>query len=97
MLELQNSMFFLSLKKIYINYLFYFDGAGPSWLHTAFVQFWQAGASLWIGVCRFASGFSCHRAWSLEPAGLVVVAPRLSCSLACGIFLDQGWNLCLLL
>ena len=31
--------------------------------------------------------------WS---AGSVVVAYRLSCSLACGIFLDQGLNPCLL-
>ena len=28
--------------------------------------------------------------------GLIVVAHRLSCSLACGIFLYQGLNLCLL-
>ena len=32
----------------------------------------------------------------LESAGSVVVAQGLSCSMACGIFLDQGSNLCLL-
>ena len=30
----------------------------------------------------------------LQSAGLVVVAHGLSCSAACGIFPDQGWNLC---
>ena len=33
---------------------------------------------------------------SLQNTGLVVVARGLSCSWACGIFLDQGSNLCLL-
>ena len=30
----------------------------------------------------------------LQSAGSVVVAHELSCSAACGIFLDQGWNPC---
>ena len=42
--------------------------------------------------------------WSHEPAapgssaqtGSIVVACGPSCSVACGIFLDQGWNPCLL-
>ena len=32
----------------------------------------------------------------LQPMGSVVVALGLSCSIACGIFLDQGSNLCAL-
>ena len=47
------------------------------------------------------SGFSCCRAWALgagfSSCGLlasIVVAHGLSCSVACGIFLDQGSNLC---
>ena len=52
------------------------------------------------------SGFSCCRAWAvgtrtsvvvargLQNAGSVVVAHRLSCSVACGIFPDQGSNPC---
>ena len=49
------------------------------------------------------SGFSCYRAVSrvlghqsvvavprLQSTALMVVAPGLSCSVACGIFLDQG-------
>ena len=30
---------------------------------------------------------------ALELTGSVLVVPRLSCSMACGILLDQGWNL----
>ena len=47
-----------------------------------------------------------HRLWdmqvsvvvtpSLKSTGSIAVAHGLSCSLACGIFLDQGLNLCLL-
>ena len=33
------------------------------------------------------------RLWS---TGSIVVVHGLSCSTACGILLDQGWNLCLL-
>ena len=52
------------------------------------------------------SGFSCCGAqalgtrasvvvaWGLESTGSVVVVHGLSCSTACGIFLDQGSNLC---
>ena len=54
-------------------------------------------------------GFSCCRARALEHMGLsscsswlyitgsVVVAHRHSCSEACGLFPDQGWNSCLAL
>ena len=35
-------------------------------------------------------------ACGLQSTGSVVVADGLSCSEACGIFLDQGLNLCLL-
>ena len=39
------------------------------------------------------SGLSC---WGSQETGSVVVTGRLSCSSACGIFLDQGSNPCLL-
>ena len=42
------------------------------------------------------AGFSLRRPFSLWSMGSVVVAYRLSCSTACGIFLDQGSNPCLL-
>ena len=32
----------------------------------------------------------------LESTGSIVAAYGLGCSAACGIFSDQGWNLCLL-
>ena len=34
--------------------------------------------------------------WECQAPGLRVVVQRLSCSQACGIFLDQGLNLCFL-
>ena len=39
-------------------------------------------------------GFSHCKAWALGSQASVVGAHRLSCSAACGIFLDQGSNLC---
>ena len=42
------------------------------------------------------AGFSLRRLFLLWSMGSVVVAYGLSCSTACGIFLDQGSNLCLL-
>ena len=44
----------------------------------------------WASHC---SGFSCHGAQALGCAGSVV-AHGLSCPAACGIFPDQGSNLC---
>ena len=42
-------------------------------------------------------GFSCCRAWALGVWASEVVVPGLSGLPACGIFPDQGWNLCPLL
>ena len=39
-------------------------------------------------------GFSCCGAWALGTQASVVVAHGLSCSVACGIFPDQGLNPC---
>ena len=61
-----------------------------------------------FSLCGFShcSGFSCCRVWTLgcigstvaahrpQSTGSVVVAYRLSCSATCGIFPDQGSNLC---
>ena len=38
------------------------------------------------------SDFSCCGAWALDAHASVVVACRLSCPVACGIFPDQGSN-----
>ena len=52
-----------------------------------------------LSSCAQAShrgGFSCCGAQALRHMDTVVVAHRLSCSSAWGIFPDQGSNLCLL-
>ena len=67
----------------------------------------RAGATLRCGVqASHCSGFSCCRAQSLgarapvvvahglQSAASVIVAHELSCSAACGTFLDQGSNPC---
>ena len=42
------------------------------------------------GSSSFARGVSCCRAWAVGGMGFGNVAHRLSCPVACGIFLDQG-------
>ena len=88
-------------------YLFVFGCIGSSLLCACFLQLWQAGATLRCGAwASHCSGFSCCGAWALGTWASVVVARRLqstvsvvvahwlSCSTACGIFLDQGSNPC---
>ena len=63
---------------------------------------WCAGFSLrWLLLLRSMgsrrAGFSSCGSWALERMGSVVVAHELSCSAACGMFPDQGSNLCALL
>ena len=53
------------------------------------------GATLCCGVqASHCGGFSCCGAQALGMQASVVVARGLSCSAACGIFPDQGLNLC---
>ena len=74
----------------------------------ATVQLWYTGSSLqWLLLLQITSSRAC---WlqQLQHMDSVIVTPRLqstgtkvvthgfSCSVACGIFLDQGSNLCLL-
>ena len=55
----------------------------------------RAGAPLRCGVwASDCGGFSCCGAWALGTRASVVVAHRLSCSAACGIFPAQGSNPC---
>ena len=49
-----------------------------------------SGAYSFCGAYSHCGGFTCFWAWALGPTGLIVVAHGLSCSPACGIFLDQG-------
>ena len=45
----------------------------------------------WTSHC---GGFYSSRAWALDPWFWVIVVHRLSCPVACGIFLDQGSSPC---
>ena len=64
-----------------------FSCTGSSLLHAGFLSLWRVGFSLqWLLLLQGTT---------LE-VGSVVVTHGLSCPVACGIFPDQGWNLCLL-
>ena len=83
--------------------LFICDGAGTSLLLRLFSSCGQRGLTLQLqGVGFFLWWLLLLGAWTLECAGSVVTVPGLwstgpvvvahglSCSMACGIFLDQG-------
>ena len=48
-----------------------------------------SGCCAQVSHCGF---FSCCRTWALGLMGSIVAAHELSCSVACGIFLNQGSN-----
>ena len=101
------SLFFFFYKFIYLFIIFVC--VGSSLLCASFLQLQRAGATLRCGAWApsHCGGFACCRApalgmhagsvvvaHGLQSAGSVVVMHRLSCSAACGIFPDQGLNLC---
>ena len=53
---------------------------------------WQDGATLGCRELALGTRVSVVEALRLWSTGSVVVAHRLSCSTACGIFLEQGLN-----
>ena len=74
-------------------YVFYF------WLHFVFIAFALAFSSwgkrgLFFFVAVHCGDFSCWGTHALGVLASVIVAHRLSCSEACGIFPDQGLNPC---
>ena len=77
------------------NNCIYLGCSGSSLPCMGFLWLWRVGAALhcsaWSSHC---GGFSCCRARALGTQASVVVVHRLSCSVACGIFPDQGLNLC---
>ena len=76
-------------------YLFIFGCVGSSSLCKGFLQLRQAGATLHRGARAFSlSRPLLLRSTSSRCAGSVVVAHGPSCSLACGIFPDQGSSPC---
>ena len=94
---------FLKILFIY----FIFGCVGSSLLRAGFLQLWRAGTTLCCGVwASYRGGFSFRGARApgvqapvvvvrgLQSAGSVVVPHGLSCSVACGIFPDQGSKPC---
>ena len=83
--------------KINFKILFvYFGCAGSLLSHRLFSRCWEWGLLSSCGVqASHCGSISCCRAWALG-TGLIVVAPGLCCSMACGIFPAQGSNPCLL-
>ena len=89
-------------------FIYLFIGCiGSSLLCAGFLQLQRAGVTLrYSARASHCGGFSCCGAralgaWAsvvvargLQSAGSVIVAHRLSCSMACGIFPDQGSNPC---
>ena len=61
-----------------------------------FIYWLCSGSSLLHGLFSSCSGFSSPWLPLLQSTGSRVEAHRLSCSVACGIFLGQRSNLCLL-
>ena len=75
-------------------YFIIFSCVGSLFLCEGFLQLWQAGAILHRGArASHYRGLSLRSTGSRR-AGSVVVARGPSCSVACGIFPDQGSNLC---
>ena len=71
-------------------HLFSFDRTGSSLLCPGILSLRRARTALRCGAWAYCSGFSCV---AQAPA---VVVHGFSCSVACGIFLDQGSNPCAL-
>ena len=66
-----------------------------NFLLNKFIYLFLAALGLCCGAwASHCGGFSCCRAWALGAWASVVVVQGLSCSMACGIFLDQGSNPC---
>ena len=76
-------------------YLFISDWAGSSLLRVLLCSC-RAQASHLSGFFCYGAQTRVHGLRQLRYAGSVVVAHWLSCFTSCEIFLDQGWNLCLL-
>ena len=86
---------FFFLINLFILFIFIFGCIGSSLLRAGFLYLWRAGATLGCRVrASHCGGFSCCKARALSVRASVVVAHGLSCSAACGIFPDQGSNLC---
>ena len=86
-------LFFFKLLFIYLFIYFIFGCVGSSFLCEGFLQLRQAGATLHRGA-RASLSWPFVVEHRLQSTGSVVVAHGPSCSVACGIFPDQGSNPC---
>ena len=84
-------LFYIYIFFFFFKLFFYF------WLHWVFIDvqaFSSCNEQGLLSSCStrasHCNGFCCCRACVLGRAGSVVVAHRLSCPMACEIFLDQG-------
>ena len=88
----QRTLFFFNLFIVFI--LFYFFGCdGPSLLHEGFSCGERGLLFITVHGLLIVVASLCFGAWALGARASVAVH-RLSCSTACGIFPDQGSNLC---
>ena len=86
-----SSFFFLYFKTLSLFFKFICSCVGYSWLCRLFSSCGERGL---LSSC--CGGASHCRGFSVAETGSIAAAHGLSCSSACGIFLDQGSNLCLL-
>ena len=84
-----------------LHFLYFKDLFIYLWLCWVFVPLWRLSLIVASGVTlpcgEWAShhgGCSCCRARALGTWASVAVVQGLCCSITCGIFLDQGLNLC---
>ena len=87
--------------------LFVYGYAESSLLHMGFLQLQRVGTAVQLpcfslqnmcsrvhGLWQLQQGLISYGSWALEHAHSLAVACRLSCFVACGIFLYQGSNPC---
>ena len=82
-----------SIKKQLCFPFFFFFNLFTCWLCWVFVA---APALLWLRVQSWCMGFLLRWLLLLQSLYSILVTHGFSCSVACGIFPDQGSNLCLL-
>ena len=92
--EIFSQLFFFLIFIYYLFIMFIFGCVGSSFLCEGFLQLRRVGATLHRGArASHYRGLSLRSRGSRR-AGSVVVAHGPSCSVACGIFPDQGSNPC---
>ena len=80
---------------LFSKYGFIYFGCAGWWLWcTGFPQLWKGGYSLHVGCGLWGTRATVVVVQGPQSTGLVVVAHRLSCTVACGTFPDQESNLC---